>query len=278
MADPSRQAMSSAPLAISRSGSTPIAAQIARVGSRIAMRAISTRNPQPDASAISHSAPTTPASVGSCIAVAPSSTASRASGTTLSSSPYARASAWSRSGTAVNRAARSVARMCEPSSAAALVSTSASPGRAPAAVSKRSRGALPTPVMTTRPALMPGATSVWPPSTSTFKLRAVASMSAATWPMSAAETPSGKSSVARTPIGSAPIAARSLQTTWTANRPAPETAVVIGSVVSTQAVSGSSPTAAASTPSAAPTRVSGRRAPSRPSTSPRSRSGGSLPV
>src|SRR5216684_4416113 len=96
--------------------------------------------------------------------------------------------------------------------------------------------------------------------------------------MAAGVVPSGKSKVASTPSGSAPIAARSLHTTWTASRPAPVAAVVIGSVVKTQAQSASIARAAASTPSAAPINVSGRLAPRRPSTSSRKSSGGSFPV
>ncbi len=168
--------------------------------------------------------------------------------------------------------------MCEPSRPAALVSTSASPGLAPPAVSSRSRRALPTPVMTTIGALSTGATSVCPPSTSTFNARAVASISVVISSIAAGPMPAGKSSVASTPSGSAPMAARSLHTTCTASRPAPLAAVVIGSVVSTQAQSASIATAAASTPSFAPISVSGRLAPSRPSTSPRKSAGGSLPV
>src|SRR5262249_20822604 len=91
------------------------------------------------------------------------------------------------------------------------------------------------------------------------------------------ETPAGNKSVARTPTGSAPITARSLHTTWTARRPAPLLAVVIGSVVRTTAQSSGKASAAASMPSAAPTSVSGRLAPRRPKIRPRSRSGDSFP-
>ena len=167
-----------------------------------------------------------------------------------------------------------------PRAPAALVSTSASPGRPPAAVTMRSRRALPTPLMTTSGAVMPGATSVWPPSTSTFSC-ARSGVDLVHDPrdcrrqrrqLETAALPARRPARRPSPPGRCTPRAPPAD-------PRPSVAVVIGSVVSTQAQSRVQrrwPRRRRRAPRG--TSVSGRRAPSRPSTSPRSSSGGSLPV
>ena len=90
-------------------------------------------------------------------------------------------------------------------------------------------------------------TSVWPPIISTFADFAARLSSSATPAMSLSVVLGGASSVTRSPIGSAPAAAASLQLTCTVSEPICLPAAVIGSVEST-AIRPPRSTAAQSTP------------------------------
>src|SRR6266446_5513100 len=122
-----------------------------------------------------------------------------------------------------------------PSSGTPLVSTTASPTRAPPVVTSRSFATSPSIAPTTIGQSRPCVISVWPPTSAT------SSSSHAAWSWSKSDAtaasvvaPGGSRSVARNQRGRAPRTAMSLALTWSAYQPISSVANVIGSVVATR--------------------------------------------
>src|SRR2546429_3790 len=127
------------------------------------------------------------------------------------------------------------AMIAAPSSGTPLVSTTASPTRAPPVVTSRSFATSPSIAPTTIGRSRPCVISVWPPTSAT------SSSSHAAWSWSKSDAtaasvvaPGGSRSVARNQRGRAPRTAMSLALTWSAYQPISSVAKVIGSVVATR--------------------------------------------
>ena len=183
------------------------------------------------------------------MAVAPCSAASRASRTT--EMPKVRetfpASAHNAAGRTASSSARfSWNRMPVPSSPAALVITTRSPGRMPAVVTRRSLATRPVMVPTTTGCVTADVTSVWPPVTPTFSSRQAESICMKRSRTAASVADGGSSRHAWNHAGRAPIVATSLALTWTAYQPGRAVVNVTGSVVATRYRSPTSMTAQSS--------------------------------
>ncbi len=267
-----------APLEIRPRGSMPRYWQMARVSGAMGMASSQTSRPTPEAVASSTRAPRTPPSVTSCMAVAPAPAAMVPSGMTLSCFPRA----WAPSKTPggkwrLRRGASSPARMAVPSRPALLVRIMLSPGRAPELVTRFSLVTLPTAVALTTTWFTTGVISVCPPRTATLISAAVWCISWISGARTSSPVPGGRRRVKRMPTGSAPVAATSLQETWTASLPRSAVAPVIGSVDRTSRYLPRSRTAQSS-PNFGPTRTSLRLAPAKGRTALSSISGGIFPV
>ena len=115
-----------------------------------------------------------------------------------------------------------------------LVSTMASPGRAPEVVTTSSLAASPSMEPTAMGRGRSYVTSVWPPT----RVTPISPQAAATWSKmdstAVASVCSGRSRVTMNQRGSAPITARSLALIWTTYQPIRSVAKVMGSVLVTR--------------------------------------------
>ena len=264
-----------------RGGPDPARRRISRHSGSTGTASRSRTRPVPEAVAISSRPPASPPSVGSCIAW--TSTASRAAAASLTtlmpgenSSPRAASTEAGETDASASLSPASRARMDAPSMAIPLVTTSASPGRAPEVST--------TLLFSTSPSIAPAATgrgrpyvtSVWPPTRLTPS-DSQASRSCRNTPLTVSGVlPSGSISVTMNHRGAAPMTAMSLALTCTAYQPMRSVAKVMGSVVATRYRSPRS-ISAASSPGLGPSATPGPPV-SRPSRSSDNRSSGSFPA